>query len=262
MEAQVPLVRAGVMMTNPDYNSGHTVVTSPIEDTLPEENQGLKKECDKIKKLFEDFPNLASELQALKGQTTLNEERGKFVIKGATVLQNADIGTNGSVAISTILGNPYLFLAHTHNSPATSTYSVFSWDDLEGIYLLLKAGKIETSQFTSFLYTADGTGYAITISDLNKFRRFFATVDDTEYFNMETAKKRDKVWRKHYFNKENPVFKTDTNENLKDQKAFLDLINDNNMGITLFEADASLPKAFKKLTHNKSTGNVDKENCN
>jgi len=223
-----------------------------------------KKECNKIKKLFEDYSNLLNELQTLKEQTNLSQERGKYVIQGAGLLQNAPVGSSGFVEISTELGNPYLFVAHTHNSPSTSTYSIFSWADLEGIYELIKKGKIVTSRFVYFLFTADGTNYAITISDLNKFRTFFATVDDTEYFDMQTALNRVDLMNDYYENKPPlyPIITENSINYVNDQKAFLDLINDNGLGLTLFEATDTNLTSFAKLTHNKTTNNVDRDNCN
>jgi hypothetical protein len=156
-------------------------------------------------------------------------------------------------------------MAHTHNSPATDTYSIFSWSDLEAFALLLKLGKIDANNFTAFLATADGTYYALTIENTQNFLQFFALKEDPLFDNNIALKRVDQA--KKYFGELasfndniNPIIDYDTDP-LDDEKAFLDLLQENNLGLSLFESNATFT-TFEKVTHNKTTGNIDKTPCN
>lgn len=81
-------------------------------------------------------------------------------------------GTAGELEINANPPTPYVMLAHTHNSPADSTYSVFSWDDLTTISLLLFKDQIEVNEFVFYVITADGTRYAMTINNKEKFMQY------------------------------------------------------------------------------------------
>jgi hypothetical protein len=48
---------------------------------------------------------------------------------------------------------------------------------------------------------------------------------------------------------------------LKLEKVFIDMLKDNNMGASLLETDPTFTN-FSKLTHNKTTGNLDSTPCN
>lgn len=85
-------------------------------------------------------------------------------------------------------------VAHTHNSPANSTYSAFSYADLEAISKLLRNRKIDNTKFVSFLSTTDGTNYAFTIDDTAKFLKFFALLKDDNFGEIIANKRNEYIF--------------------------------------------------------------------
>ncbi len=227
-----------------------------IED--PEEEDG----CSKIENLLNEtnYPDLKDELISLMGKTNLTQERGKFRTENATVNQNMPVGSDGSVEFDP-LPSPYIFMAHTHNSPSNETYSVFSWEDLRAIYTLIKGNHIDNSQFVFFLFTADGTRLALTIDDPIKYRKFFGFNDDP-LFELETGIKRNKAKLELFYAKddEEPRIKEDNTDNDEDLKNILDLFQDNDLGVSLFSCNQDLTE-FTELTHNTNTDDIDEDAC-
>ncbi|MBD3724679.1 MAG: hypothetical protein IE891_07855 [Flavobacteriaceae bacterium] len=234
----------------------HPIIPLPeMEDLLPP--------CDKIKKQFTDNATLEDKLNTLSGNTTATTERGIHKLSNSNIIQNAGVGTDGSVIMPFVPnGAKCTMMAHTHNSPASNTYSIFSWADLDAFAELLKQSKLDANKFTAFLATADGTYYALTIDNTQNFLKFFALKGDP-LFEMDIALKRVEQASKYYGELDenpNPIIKIDSNP-IDDEKAFLDLLQDNNLGLSLFESNATFT-TFEKVTHNKSTGNIEKTPCN
>lgn len=256
--------------SDPDiHGNGGNIITSPntgcrgagcieIEFEDPDEEDG----CSKIENLLNEtnYPDLKDKLISLMGKTNLTEERGKFRTENATVNQNMPVGSDGSVEFDP-LPSPYIFMAHTHNSPSNETYSVFSWEDLRAIYTLIKGNHIDNSQFVFFLFTADGTRLALTIDDPIKYRKFFGFNDDP-LFELETGIKRNKAKLELFYAKddEEPRIKEDNTDNDEDLKNILDLFQDNDLGVSLFSCNQDLTE-FTELTHNTNTDDIDEDAC-
>ncbi|MEE9349530.1 MAG: hypothetical protein V3U80_05740 [Flavobacteriaceae bacterium] len=159
----------------------------------------------------------------------------------------------------------YEMIAHTHNSPASNTYSVFSFSDLRVISNLLRRNKIDNSKFVCFLSTADGTNYAFTIDDPVQFLKVFALLKDVGY-DQATSQNRSNQNIK-YFDDYNisptntPLIVENSTSNLDDEKYFLDFISATNLSLTLFEVNNTFD-SFEKVSHNTTTGNIDKITCN
>lgn len=245
------------------------VTTSPVNNCKGSNcitEEGNANPCEKVKNQFTNNPTLQDKLNTLSGNTTANTERGFHKLSNSNIIQNAGVGVDGSVLLPTVPnGAKCTILAHTHNAPAANTYSIFSWADLEAFAKLLKLGKLDANSFTAFLATADGTYYALTIENTQNFLQFFAIKGDP-LFDINIATKRVEQ-AKIYFGElasfnENIVPIIDYNTDpLDDEKAFLDLLQDNNLGVSLFESNATFT-TFEKVTHNKTTGNIDKTPCN
>lgn len=219
--------------------------------------------CEKVKNSFTKLPTLQSELSTLSGQTSELNERGRFKVTTATVIQTPSVNASGEVEFNPFTNNTlYSMMAHTHNSPANTTYSVFSWDDLNNLATLIRKGKVDTENFVSFLATADGTYYAFTIEDPETFAQFFAIKSDFD-FDEIIGQKRANAMNKYFDpgKKGNPIIKENNTDNVKDEKAFLDFIQDNNIGASLFESNSTFT-TFEKVTHNITTNNIDKQPCN
>lgn len=222
-----------------------------------------KPECSKIFNQLNNYPDLKSELIALDGMTTETQEKGKYRANNTIEVQELGTGDDGMVEFESESIGKYYMIAHTHNSPADSTYSVFSWHDFYAIKDLLILNKIKTSKFVFYLMTADETRYAMTINNKNKFLKFFATkLGDN--FDMNINKKRVDERDKYYapYDPEaDPLIIEESNDNLQDLKYFLSFLQDNDLGLTLFEVDQNF-NTFEKLTYNKQTDNVDHTGCN
>ena len=131
-----------------------------------------------------------------------------------------------------------------------------------GLANLIRQGKVETENFVYYLFTADGTNYALTIEDPLAFSQFFAIKDNSDYdpnvgFRMgfEMNKYFDPGRIGH------PKITENSTSNTDDEKAFLDFMHDNNIGATLLESDASLTN-FAEVTHDKTTDTIKKQPCN
>lgn len=218
--------------------------------------------CDKVKDQFTNNPTLQDKLNTLSGLTSSSTERGFQKLSNSSIIQSAAVGTNGAVKMPEIPnGVTCTMFAHTHNAPAVNTYSIFSWDDLVGIAKLIRQGKIDTNNFVTFLATADGTYYALTIENPTAFSQFFATIQDPNY-NQAMGLKMASEMNKYYDpgKKGNAIIQENSSDNIKDEKAFLDFLNDNNLGASLFESNSTF-STFEEVKHNKITNSIDKQPC-
>ncbi len=223
----------------------------------------LSAECIKIENMFTNNPTLQQELISLKGNTGASTERGKYKLNSTSLIQSMPVGSNGAVDIPIPTGTQqYEMIAHTHNAPASATYSVFSFDDFIGFYTLLQQGKINTSKFTAFLMTEDGTNYAFTINNPTQFLKVFATKFDPG-FDYSTSLNTYKMKDKYYTADEDdpPLIIENSTDNLKDEKIFLDFLKDVNMGLSLFEVNDTFD-SYEMVTHNKRTDSIIRQNCN
>lgn len=233
------------------------IYTSPVV----EEEEIKKDPCDKVKKLLSK-PNMQSEISSMATKTSEPNEWGRYKLTSSSVIQTPPSTSAGAVDFPIPASGQYTMIAHTHNSPASSTYSIFSWMDLEGLATLIRQGKVDTQKFVAFLATADGTYYALTIEDPSAFSNFFATAFDTE-FDLETGKIRAREMNTYYDPAKigNPIIKENNSDNLADEKAFLTFLQDNNLGVTLFEANSDFT-TFEKVSYDKLTDDIQKTPCN
>jgi hypothetical protein len=223
-------------------------------------NISTKTPCNKIKDIML-IPNIKDELIALDSKTSDVIEWGKYKLDNSNVIQNPPANTFGVVTLPPLATGNYSFFAHSHNSPSTATYSIFSWADLEDMAILARNGKLEEG-FVTFLMTADGTRYALTIANAEAFGNFFSTPLDSN-FNNSIGLQRANAMNLYYDPafKGNPLIKENSTDNIVDEKAFLDLVSDNNLGVTLFETNATFT-TFDAVTHDKTNNTIVKTPCN
>lgn len=253
---------------NGGSNPNNNPITSPtncIENCISEDDsENTTTECNKIDSLFANNSSLKDKLIALKAKTTDSIESGIFLASNSTDFQNMNVGTNGEVKITIPATGKATMMAHVHNSPASETYSIFSFGDLWGINLALRKEKVDTSKFVAFLSTADGTNYAFTINNPTQFLKVFATTNDTG-FDQAVGLNRYNMRQKYFIgdveNNQEPLILENSTDYIKDEKLFLDFLKATNMGLTLFEVNDNFDE-FKKVTHNEDTDDIDKENCN
>ncbi len=253
---------------------------------VPFENEdGINRECAKIN----DFLNAGNAVSNTFKQQLIDLQNSNNIDvefeKSISAFENVqalvqDQGTNGS-ASTRILTTPsenYLAFVHTHPNDSKGTYSVFSYEDLEEISKVLNNNKLDTGTFVAFLITKKGdklTRYALTINNKQKFQEFFYFENDTNFdFFASTQQQRDR--RTNSFNRlkevrekfyegiiltSTPPLITNTNTDSEQVlELFLDFINEADMGVTLFEADA----AFDNFTRvrKKNNGSIERKPCN
>ncbi|KGO90299.1 hypothetical protein Q764_01755 [Flavobacterium suncheonense GH29-5 = DSM 17707] len=164
-------------------------------------------------------------------------------------------GTAGELEINANPPTPYVMLAHTHNSPADSTYSVFSWEDLTTISLLLFKDQIEVNEFVFYVITADGTRYAMTINNKEKFMQYIFDMKKMPLgtvIDMDRIKKKSEI-ENEYYSKEfgnTPLIKENSNPD-DDKLNFLKMMKKADIGADLFEVDATFT-TYTKLTLNNT----------
>ena len=257
-------------------NSGSTNTNSGEILTIPHGGGGssttVANPCNKIKNQNTKFPSIKQSLVALATTTSQNYENGTFIDNTATSTTASPVQTipsnttnGGTIPLNMNPTNSYVMLAHTHDSygsDGTGTYSIFSWDDLTTINNLLVNNHIDNSNFVFYVITADGTRYALTVDSPSNLSSFFynpsnlpvgTQIDTQKLLNMQ------KVFEKYYDKSKNGLITT-TSTAMNDKSSFLKFIKEANLGITLFEVDATF-SAYQKLSISNS-GVVTPTPCN
>lgn len=242
---------------SPPYSAPNCVDCPEIVD--------FTNECNKIDSLFINNPTLKQKLITLKSLTGASTERGKYKLNSTTLIQNMPVGDDAQVDMPIPTGTQkYEMIAHTHNAPASATYSVFSFEDILAMNTLLRLGKIDVSKFTAFLMTADGTNYAFTINNSTQFLKVFATKFDADFDSISAVNRYNanvKYYRGDQVNNLSPLIIENSSDNLKDEKLFLEFLKDANMGLSLFEVNDTFD-SYEMVTYNSRTDSIIKQNCN
>lgn len=232
-----------------------------------EEEEEVFTPYNKIKKAFEDFPDLKTKLQALKTKTSESVEHGFYALKDGNGINAQAAGTNGKIDFNQNPLKKYLIIAHSHNSPADATYSVFSWDDLWWLANAIREGSIKTGKFVMFLTTADGTNYALTISNPSSFTNFFIDAKGSpgETIDVDKLTKLSDLQNKFFNYKDAPIDESNqTNSELADEeKGFLQMVHDAGLGTEVFELDDNFENPDELTLNNPDGDNpsVNEESC-
>lgn len=250
------------------------VLASPVDSNHQTggSNTAVANPCNKIKNQNTKFPSLKQSLVTLATTTSQNYENGTFIDNTAiattvnpvqTIPSNTTSG--GSIPLNMTPTNSYVMIAHTHDSygtDGTGTYSIFSWDDLTTINNLIKNNHIDTSNFVFYVITADGTRYALTVDSASDLSNFFydpSNLPIGTQIDVQKMLSMDKLFKKYYDKKSNGLIATISNV-INDKTNFLKFIKEANLGITLFEVDASFTN-YQKLSISNS-GVVTPTPCN
>lgn len=227
--------------------------------------------CNKIKNANTKFPTLKPALVNLSGTTSQDHENGIFIDQTATTstsnpIQNVPPGTGGMLNINLNPPHKYVIFAHTHDAvgpDGQGTYSIFSWDDLTTINGLIKNNHIDVSDFIFYVITADGTRYAITISNPADLDYFFYNPANVigQTYDIERAMRMEKIYQK-YYKKETGGLITETSSPANDKVNFLKFLKETGLSsaISLFEVDATFT-TYTQLSLS-SNGTVNPKNCN
>ncbi|WP_177735264.1 hypothetical protein [Flavobacterium inviolabile] len=221
----------------------------PDFTTVPvlEGEEEVLSNCKKINKQLAKFPELKQKLINLAETTSENHENGIFIDKSATAtsvnpIQNIPSGTAGIINIDINPAYKYEMLAHTHDAygpDGNGTYSVFSWNDIATISRLVQNNHIDANEFVFYVFTADGTRYAMTIDCVSCLKEFHYYPFDQPVGTVVDTKRlmKMKMIKDKYYEIEEGSIKVNSNPN-DDKKAFLNFIKEANLGISLFEINA------------------------
>ena len=263
---------SGGNSTGSSSSSSDPLITAPVGlDGI-----GIKKECAKIFTVLKDSILKQKIVDLLNNVNTATEE--KAVALHADGTKSEYIGSGGIVQIPPNPTSKYVAMAHNHDingNAGNGTYSIFSSGDLGLIALSdVVYNKIDMDKFVSFLVTSKGTRYAFTISNKTKFRNFYEFVkwkrDDItpneRYQFLLMAEKKQKILDK-YFDYDKPhanypfIKETNTNNDM-DLLFFVNFLSEADIGVSIFEVDASLENftEVKKDPNNPTTPT--KSGCN
>ena len=252
---------------NSNNNNNSQIITTPLHGaplvTTP---------CNKVKKQFLKFPSLRQSLVDFSSTTSQNAENGIFIDNSSSnstpnPIQNVTSGTNGVLNFNTNPTNPYLMFAHTHNNPATATFSVPSFEDMRTLAHLGTAGHLDDN-FVFYTITADGTRYAITIEDPQSFTDFFPNplAHPNEDIDWVSANNYLKIARKYYlFDDDDPSYRPlileINTDNQTDLKKFLSFLKEANLGATVFKVSPDF-NTFTKATLSSNNNTIQYDDCN
>ncbi len=244
-------------------NTTPVLVTDPDLTTDP---------CEKIKKQLSKFPALKQSLLDLATTTSQPTENGIFIDNSATSttqnpIQTIPTGTAGVLNINPNPTNPYLIIDHTHNSPAASTYSVPSLEDMITLADLGTAGHLDDN-FVFYTTTADDTRYAITIENAQSFTDFFYNplAHPGEAIDWVSANKYLEIATDYYlFKDDDPNYRPQILESNTDYstdlKTFLSFLKAANLGATVFKVSPDF-NTFTKVTLSSNNNSILPEDCN
>lgn len=235
----------------------------------------LDTPCTKVKKPFTKVPSLKQRTQTLAGQTSQPTEKGFYMCNNATSattnpFTNLSNGTSGSIELPANVSAPMLVIAHTHNSPATSTYSVPSWEDLDEFskYIQENPTFVDSENLVFIVITADGTRYALTINNIELFKDFFYWPKfDIANYDYSKLLRKNNAMTEYYYGIPNanppvlPKIKENSTSNSQDLKHFLNMLQVGGAGVDVFEINSTY-STFTQVTYNPNTDQIIRTNCN
>ncbi|MDC3388872.1 hypothetical protein OAX11_05125, partial [Flavobacteriaceae bacterium] len=241
----------------------------------------LTRECRKITDLLEDNPAYKTKLLQLASEaSTATFEKGVAIDKDGN---DIPLTPGATVHIPINPAQKYLSVAHIHDTQGTEgngTISIFSLNDLSLFgRIAVVENKLKLNKLVLFLFTADGTYYALTINSPNKFRAFWAYHKLLQGDAMAlTQEQRDEylrtledraqqnnngIYHKYYNNKNGSLIDETSTDNEQQLKYFLQFLQEEDgMGVSVFETDAQLSQFNEvKLNESNPNGTPQRNDC-
>jgi hypothetical protein len=215
--------------------------------------------CQKLKKTYTKNAGIKTAVVNLGTKVSDSIEQGFTVDNSITSttanpIQPLSAGSFGTIEIPSQPTHPYIVIAHTHNSPATKTYSVPSWEDLDELSGAIQHNPnfADVTNLIFITITADGTQYAIMIDNFQAFIDYFywATTDPSQ-FNLTLFNKKDDNRLLYYYGKKvnnveiPPKIKENSTDKAQDLKYFMQIAE--SAGLNVFEMDSTFG-TFKEIT--------------
>ncbi|MCF2220166.1 hypothetical protein H9Q08_12725 [Chryseobacterium sp. PS-8] len=225
-------------------------------------------DCTKVKSVNTTIPTLPSINAALKDAIADTKENA--ITAYTDYPQNPTFqytaGTPGGVEIPKNPPKKYIYVGHTHNSPSSSTYSVPGWGDLNWIREVYENGKVD-SNTVFVLITADGTQYAMTISDWTKFNMALYLPKNKSDEDIYFSKLSSRIGIEYYGEQVGGtllvegLIKENSTDKEQDLVYFLKMIKQHDMGINVFEMNNDFTK-FTRVTLKNNNTQVNRTPCN
>lgn len=221
----------------------------------------VKSDCKKLKETL-DKNNFRQQIVTLAGN--VNDTANEHGVTMDTENNITNLTPAPSLTINLNPTDKYVAFGHIHNDHPDGTYSVFSFADLRTLSTILHNGKIKTSEFVATLSTSKGTHYAFIISDKAKFKKFFyywnnsMTAQNSEVY-LESFNSAKEIEDTFYRSKDALIDQTDT-DNESVLSKFLDFIKLSDLGITLFESDATFQN-FTVVYKDANSSEIKRQQC-
>lgn len=247
--------------TNPPSNDENAIATSPVINTpsLVGSEEQEKTPCNELAKISSNAQEKAA-LQNLTTKTAEDSEYGYYITKNnVNGSHNTPVSAYSSSStpnqIVMPIGGNNIGAFHTHPTDSDDWVPMFSDGDLN--YLFMVATKHnnneqpkEYSEYFLTLTVPEGT-FAIKIKNVSKF---FAFRNSNKWDNRDNSLKA----LRNKYNKRNAT------DDIKGfQKDLLNLFNEMDAGIGLYEADPSFNSWQElKIDSENPSGNPIKQPCN
>jgi len=239
----------------------------------------VRKECKKIKNTLNN--NASFREVMLEQVTKLNDSIEWSAIKFKDI-DNIHIssGTSSNQAAARVLDEVqapanYVLFFHTHyedpNTLQQDTFSVFSMQDLFMMARLAKHNKLE-DDFVALLATGKGTYYALTIPNAQKLIDFYEplfgglpiTSSPSEIIAYNDARSKLNNLSQKFYDKNTGIIKESNTNNGFILGAFLDFLDQADMGVSLFKTDSTFTNFTNVSLGSSSSGqtyNVKEKPC-
>lgn len=185
---------------------------------------------------------IKDELNKLKALVTDNKEHGLGVSydQAGNPVFSPFVGQSGTSGIDFTVTNCCLAsLTHTHY---TGLLSIFSGADIKGMaYMYTNGNTTGASNFTMNLITANGTVYALAITDTQAFNDFISSTlnNATSYNAFE-------------FSYANLYGISSSQTVAHNEKAFLQMLTQAKTGLTLYKGDPNNFGSWQKLSYDNN----------
>ena len=257
-----------ISINGPIAGGGHPrpVITRPFIDVRSDD------ECKKIKNVMA-MGTFRQQLQTLA--VSVNDPVNEHGI-GLYANDSTTVAFTPAPEID-ITGNAFLkynAVAHVHNNPpyvdvtqVGGTYSIFSYDDIVALLMLVKRNRIYPDTFISTLSTKKGTHYVLTISSINRFKEFYyhklnvlANLSPQDAAKYGRTLQRERDMREKYYDINDGKIKRQNSDNEYVLEQFLNFMYEADMGLTLYETDATFTY-FNKVSKSGINNPVKRTPC-
>jgi hypothetical protein len=249
-----------ISINGPIAGGGHPrpVITRPFIDVR------IKAECDKILNIMAN-ESLNFKAKVVELATHVNESfEAGFTVDDINNVVTLPSGQSLSPNLNPI--NKYIAFSHTHNAATDGTYSVFSFADLRTLSAIVYNNKIDSGKFLATLSTSKGTHYLLTINDISKFEKFFyyfnnsGTNPSTIQQYLNSYNKASPIEKKYYRDPTTPRISQTNTDNEAVLKEFLEFLNEADMGVTLYETDATFNN-FMRVSKPSGSNKISRDLC-